>query len=155
MLYIDDIVSATIVELKPYGMYLKSDSDQILVLLPEISWEPLRDLKQIYSEGDIISVKMLEFIPTEELYKGSIRQLRPEDNPYNQLLRFKNKVMQGMIKGIYSDDVTVALPHNVWGHIPIDEIDERLKVGDEIFVRVKSVDPEQCELKLTFAGRKQ
>lgn len=153
MLHIDGIVGASIIKVESHGIYLEHDSQQIIVLIPEISWKPVKNIFELYRKGETVSVKIIDYIEERDVYKGSIRQLTPSENPYNHLQDCRDKVLEGVVKGRYSNEATVALKYNAWGVLPLTEGTEDIKGGDRIFVKVDYIHPEQCKLRFSFVGK--
>ncbi|MCP4583858.1 MAG: hypothetical protein GY839_19785, partial [candidate division Zixibacteria bacterium] len=60
------------------------------------------------------------YVDEEDYYKGSIRQLTPEDNPYNDLQDHQDKIFKGVVITKFTDEITVELENLTWGDIPLN-----------------------------------
>lgn len=72
---IGKIVSATVKRVEPYGIYLNALEGEIIVLIPDISQERIPDLKQYYSIGDTVRVRVIKYVPERKLFKGTIKDI--------------------------------------------------------------------------------
>jgi ribosomal protein S1 len=135
-------ISAALDHCKPYGVYLSSAGLKILVLISDVSWVPVRDLKQLYKPGEIVDVVLLSYIESEGLWRGSITATHPEDNPLVHLARIpKDTIFAAVVKYKVDDDhVTVQLENKVPGEIPGSTRTRDLRQGDKVNVCVERID---------------
>jgi len=69
---IGERVRATVNRIENYGLYLSFEGAEIIVLIVDISRDPIPDLRERYCVGDEVQVLILEFIEDRSLYKGSM-----------------------------------------------------------------------------------
>ena len=78
---LNQIVEATAVQILSFGVRFNFQGESILVKSPELSWYPgPLDEQEIIKIGEKASVKLLHKLENE--YTGSIREARPEENPW-------------------------------------------------------------------------
>jgi len=135
-------ISATVDHCEAYGVYLCSAGLKILVLISDVSWTPIRDLKEVYKPGDIVDVVLLNNIESKGLWRGSIIAMHPDDNPLLHLARIpKDTVFAAVVKYKVDDDhVTVQLENKVPGQIPGSTRTRDLRQGDKVNVCVERID---------------
>ncbi len=75
------IIEETIYRCEQYGVYLRHDSSEIIVLLPELSWteKGAADSRGLLST--VVRVEILRWLPDEKQWLGSVRQACPEMAP--------------------------------------------------------------------------
>ena len=71
--YIGRTVIARVTSVEVYGVYLDHDNSAIVVLIPDVSYDPVPDLKERYHVGDLVPVRVLSYVEERGLFKGSIR----------------------------------------------------------------------------------
>ncbi len=144
-------VSATVVDIQPYGAYLRSDGCTILVLVIDMAWKPVPNPKDHLAIGDVVNVRILSYVDDQGVYRGSIKDLHPDQNP---LLAYVNvpawQVFVAKVKNRFADSVTVELPESVRGRIHDPLASTYVTVGDDIEVTVLSVDVDANELLLSL-----
>src|SRR5438105_4118468 len=111
MLEIGSVIRGSVVRVEPYGLYLKSGDQTVVVLAPEVSWFGKGELRQCVRVGEVFDVLVLRFNYPKREVVGSIRRLKPEENPYRHLSRLEpGTVLRGCVTGVYRDGVAVDLP---------------------------------------------
>ena len=68
---IGERVLARVTRVEPYGLSLRHADVAILVLIPEVSREPV-DLRARYRVGDEVEVRIVRYVGEHELFKGSL-----------------------------------------------------------------------------------
>lgn len=85
MIEIGSKVEAEVVEICPYGAWLRHVDDRILVMVPDFSWGtgivPTERLKV----GERVQVKITRHNNVENVNVGSIKALNRSENPYRLL----------------------------------------------------------------------
>ena len=69
-------VSARITTIEEHGVYLDYLSSEIIVLIVDLSHDPVRHPGALYSVGDVVSVHVTRHIPSMHQYRGSIKDAR-------------------------------------------------------------------------------
>jgi ribosomal protein S1 len=75
-----EMVEAKIEKIEKYGLYLKYDEKNIIVLGPDASTQRPLELESMFVVGDKISVKIIRFIPEADIYKGTIISVPETEN---------------------------------------------------------------------------
>lgn len=153
MLQAGDVVDAVVCRIEQYGAYFKHGNDSILVMIPDISWEPIRHPSAVLAVGDEVRMKILRFNPRDKVYVASIRELHPESNPYLRIATLPaGSRLRGKVRSMSGGGrATVALDAGGWGSIDAASTTEPLKPGDTIDVVVDTVNPEAGLLHLKIA----
>ena len=64
---------ARVTRVENYGVYLQFDDLDVLVLIPDVSYERISDLHSMYAVGDAVPVKILRYVSSEGAFKGTIK----------------------------------------------------------------------------------
>ena len=65
----NNIVDAKVESIEPYGIYLRGDVGRILVLIPDVTNDPINDLNQLYAIGETVRVRLL-YLGSKSLFRG-------------------------------------------------------------------------------------
>jgi len=131
----------------------------MVVHLSDISWdEPGEETVRNYKKGDEIETVILSVDPERERISLGIKQL--EDDPFMSYASEyeKGSIVKGMVSAIDAKLATITLQEGVEGSLRASEIsrdkveDARnsLKEGDEIEVKILSVDRKNRVLSLSM-----
>lgn len=152
MVAIGSVIKARVIRIEHYGIYLKHGQEDVLVLVPEVSWEKTPDLRVAFQTGDEIDLVVLRYNYQKRVIVGSIKRLHPEQNPYRELsLLEPGKILHGTVATIYDDAVQVRFPNGAWGHIPKNRLDRCLQVGGSVPVVITDLDVDGGVLSLDLA----
>jgi small subunit ribosomal protein S1 len=154
-----DKISGNIKSITDFGIFIGLDGNiDGLVHLSDISWdEPGEETVRNYKKGDEIETVILSVDPERERISLGIKQL--EDDPFmNYASEYeKGSIVKGMVSAIDAKLATITLQEGVEGSLRASEIsrdkveDARnsLKEGDEIEVKILSVDRKNRVLSLS------
>jgi small subunit ribosomal protein S1 len=152
MVEIGSTIDAVVTQVEQYGVYLEHDGEEVLVLIPEFSWQPVRDLKSAVRVGERLKVLVLRYNYKKRQIVGSVRRLHAEQNPYRELSRLPpGEVLRGKVRFVAGGAVTVALPNGAWGHLPKRLLAPGLNVGDDVEVEIDALDVDEGRLILAPA----
>jgi len=142
---IGDAVCATVIRVEPYGVYLQHGEHEILVLVPELSWQPMANPAEKFSAGDRVRVKLLRYDSGEAIFIGSVRAVSIKESPYLQLATMEPGTrLTARIYGIFDGAAIVELTNPLLlGKVPVDRIPPTCKAGDLVEVIASSVDVER------------
>ena len=155
-----DKISGNIKSITDFGIFIGLDGNiDGLVHLSDISWdEPGEETVRNYKKGDEIETVILSVDPERERISLGIKQL--EDDPFmNYASEYeKGSIVKGMVSAIDAKLATITLQEGVEGSLRASEIsrdkveDTRnsLKEGDEIEVKILSVDRKNRVLSLSM-----
>ena len=69
-------LTARVVRIEQYGLYLVYEDATILVLIVNVSESPIRDLREAYQSGEEVSVRVLGYVEAYGMYKGTMIELQ-------------------------------------------------------------------------------
>lgn len=78
------VVDAEVMRVERYGVYLRSSLGEIVVLIPDVSHEPIPELVAVYSAAERVRVRLVEWVEDRKLFKGTIKDADsrgPERSP--------------------------------------------------------------------------
>jgi small subunit ribosomal protein S1 len=155
-----DKISGNIKSITDFGIFIGLDGNiDGLVHLSDISWdEPGEETVRNYKKGDEIETVILSVDPERERISLGIKQL--EDDPFmNYASEYeKGSIVKGMVSAIDAKFATITLQEGVEGSLRASEINRdkvedarnSLKEGDEIEVKILSVDRKNRVLSLSM-----
>ncbi|MEM6296049.1 MAG: S1 RNA-binding domain-containing protein [Myxococcota bacterium] len=65
-------VDGEVTRVEHYGLYVKTPEGDAVVLIPDVSKEPIPDLKAAYSPGDQVRVRLLRFVEQRGIHKATM-----------------------------------------------------------------------------------
>lgn len=154
-----DKISGSIKSITDFGIFIGLDGNiDGLVHLSDISWDEAgEEAVRNYKKGDEIETVILSIDPERERISLGIKQL--EDDPFmNYASEFeKGSIVKGTVTAVDAKSATVSLGEGIEGVLRASEIsrdkveDARnaLKEGDEIEVKIVSVDRKNRVLSLS------
>jgi ribosomal protein S1 len=159
-LEIGQVVEARVERLEPYGVYLDYEGQTLLVLITETSWIPeVRDCRDFADVGMMFDVKILGRSTDGAYYGASIRQARPEDDPWRTPSEFAvGSGWTGMVTGRISmtgkpDDTfgyVVEIRPGVKGVIKTEGLIRWFAIGENVDVRIDGIDLQRNEVLLSL-----
>jgi ribosomal protein S1 len=79
-----DVVRAVVRKTAVFGLFCQYGTDEVLVLIPEISWIPsLASCEQVAAVGDELEVKIVHIDRERNQIAGSVRALHPRSDPWH------------------------------------------------------------------------
>lgn len=70
---IGKIVKAKVTRVEAYGLYLAFDEEEAIVLIPDVSCEPVADLAAKYRVGDEVGIRILRYVQDRNLFNATIK----------------------------------------------------------------------------------
>ena len=67
--------------IEPYGLYLRDGERKIIVLIPDVSRDRIRDLSEIFQIGQSVNVAVISFVEDRGLYKGTMIDMSRPSTP--------------------------------------------------------------------------
>lgn len=149
MIEIGSVIRARVVRVETYGVFLAYGEEDIFVVLPEISWHRIQDLRKALTVGEHLDILVVGYNYRNKQIIGSVRLLHPEQNPYRDLSRLEPEtVLHGKVVFLDSVSVRVELENSARGNIPKNQLEIELKVGDSVDVKIASLWVDQGILEL-------
>jgi len=143
------VVEAKVIRIETYGVYLDYQGEEILVLIPELSWKPIQHPSEIVQLDEKVRVSIIKYNNDTRKFVGSIKVLDQESNPYYKLMRFGTETeVRAKIKSIYDDEVTIILPFNIWESVPKTILPDNINPCDEVRVIIEEIDVDKRRVKL-------
>ena len=156
-LSVGEIVKATILEVLDFGLTVKLDGTRGFIHISEIDWKKTADLHKLFKVGDVIEAKIIEIEREKRNVKLSIKAL--SKNPW-EIIAENNSIGQevtGKVTRIVNYGAFVELIPGVEGLIHSSDfswtskkvnVNNFVKVGDEIKVSIIDLNPTERKLKL-------
>ena len=162
-LTVGENVRATVTRTEVYGVYLTHQGRDILVLIPEVAWVPVvHDCRDFARPGDEFDVKILGMNEQEGIYGGSIKDARPEDDPWRDRSAYHPGVSwSGRVTHLITGSrhrgglfgYIVELRPGVSGLIRSGDAGRSLSVGDRVDVVIAEVDLKTKKIRLMPSPR--
>ena len=157
-----DRVKGRVVSLTDFGAFIELEKGvEGLVRSRELSWtENIKDPHQIMSEGEIVEVEVLSVNPQERKIALSYRKTLPTPFQIFASTHQVGEVIKGKIKDVKDFGAFVELEPGVeallrkgdYSWEAVENLQEVLKKGDEIEVKILEILPEEGRVRV---GRKQ
>lgn len=160
-----DKISGTIKSITDFGIFIGLDGNiDGLVHLSDISWtEAGEDAVRAYNKGDEIETVILAIDSERERISLGIKQL--EEDPFSDFVadNDKGKIVKGTVKSMDAKAAIIDLGDDIEGTLKASEIsrdkveDVRnvLKEGEEVEVKVISVDRKNRVIGLSIKAKDQ
>jgi predicted RNA-binding protein with RPS1 domain len=68
-------VVARVIRVEPYGIYFEFEGSQIIVLIPDVSYDWIPDLNAKYKIGDFVRVRVFRYIEPYKAFKATIKDV--------------------------------------------------------------------------------
>lgn len=156
-LIVGDVVKATVLEVLDFGLTVKIDGARGFIHISEVDWKKTADLHKLFKAGDVVEAKIIEIEREKRNIKLSIKALTK--NPWD-IVAENNSVGQeitGKVTRIVNYGAFVELVPGVEGLIHSSDfswtskkvnVNNFVKVGDEIKVVIVELAPKERKLKL-------
>lgn len=160
-----DKISGTIKSITDFGIFIGLDGNiDGLVHLSDISWtEPGEEAVRAYNKGDEIETVILAIDSERERISLGVKQL--EEDPFSDFVadNDKGKIVKGTVKSMDAKAAIIDLGDDIEGTLKASEIsrdkveDVRnvLKEGEELEVKVISVDRKNRVIGLSIKAKDQ
>lgn len=155
-----DILKGKVLEILPFGIVLELGTLRGFIHISEISWKKSEKIEG-FAIGDELEVKIIELDSEKRNIKLSLKAL--VKNPWETLSETINvdSVLEGKVSRILPYGILVEIEEGIEGLVHISDftwnrkkinINDFIKIGDEVKVKVLEFKPENRKLKL---GMKQ
>jgi len=154
------VVTGVVESVKKFGAFVKLTTD-VTGLIPasEVSWDSSVRIEKILKSGDKVEAKVIGVDIENKKISLSLKQLQKD--PWQDIEeRFPvGSVHKGKVKSIVPFGFFVAVEDGIEGLVHISEVfwgntrkklQEVVKVGDEVLVKVKEVNKEKRTLSLSY-----
>jgi|GEM_PF-124336 len=156
-LQVGEEITGTISNIFDFGLAVKISNLKGFVHISEVSWKKLDKLTGQFNIGDEIKAKIIELEPEKRNVKLSIKAT--SKNPWETLAenyKIDNEV-NGVVTKIVQYGIFVKILEGVEGLVHMSDftwnkkrvrLDEFVKIGDEIKVKIIDLEPNDRKLKL-------
>ncbi|MGL4946921.1 MAG: S1 RNA-binding domain-containing protein [Cetobacterium sp.] len=158
-LILNSTVEAEVLEVLAFGLTVKLGDLKGFIHISEIDWKKTANLQNLYKSGDVIEAKIIEIEKEKRNIKLSIKALK--ENPWEAIA--KNNIVGSEVTGkvtrITNYGAFVELTPGVEGLIHSSDfswtsnkvnINNFVKIGDEIKAIINELKPEERKLKLSI-----
>jgi ribosomal protein S1 len=140
MISIGDIVSARVVRVEPYGIFLQHDEGEIFIDIVNISWRGRIQTRSYTKPGDVLNVLVTGWSSPGRM-NGSIRDIHPEDDPWRDPAIYKpGTTWTGRVKSKVDFGYFVELENGAEGLLRITKAGVWLELGQRVKLRLEEVD---------------
>jgi small subunit ribosomal protein S1 len=157
------VLEGTVQRLTGFGAFIDIGQVDGLVHISELSWNHVNHPTEILTEGDKVKVKVLKV--DCEKHRISLSLKEAQDNPWKQAAKMMqvDDVVVGRVKRLVSFGAFVEVYPGVEGLVHVSQIAHRhvatpmevLEVGQEVQVKIRSIDIGQKRISLSIKEVKQ
>ena len=157
-LSVGDIIKSRVVNVVDFGLFVDLQGVDGLVHKSEIAWDRVYDPSKYFSVGDDIEVKIVEIDIEHERVSLSRKSLL--SNPWEKLREAYSDgdLVAGKVVSVLDFGAFVELPEGLQGLVHVSELgyanmgDPKsvVRAGDEVLVRVLSIDPDRERVSLSM-----
>lgn len=147
----------TVKSLTDFGAFIDLGGVDGLLHISEMSWGRVKHPSEVLTVGDTVKVKVLRLDRDREKISLGLRQVLP--NPWDEVQdRYEEgQIYRGRVVRLATFGAFVELEPGVDGLVHISQLAEHrvqvpsevVRVGDEVYVKVLHVDPEQKRISLS------
>jgi small subunit ribosomal protein S1 len=154
-----DVVDGVITKIVSYGIFVRVGDLDGLVHQNDISWKNNFPFKKYYNKGDKVSVKILSINPEENRISLGIKQLTEDPWEWAKRELHAGDIITGTVTDIKDYGAFLEIREGLEGLIHNSEISwsnkqvhpkSVLKKGQEIDVKILSIDPEKKRISLSY-----
>lgn len=157
-LEIGNVYKGIVRDIKNYGMFVDLGAMTGLVHISELSWNRRDKIEQLYSIGDEVEVKVVEFDPERQRLSLSVKALQRDPFEVFQEKTKVDDIVECTVKNIKEYGVFVKLNEDVDGFIHISNLSssyvknpaEIVNQGDHLTAKIISINPETQKIELTL-----
>jgi small subunit ribosomal protein S1 len=134
----------------PYGVIVRLPDDiEALLHVKDIDWVRIEDPRECCRVGDKLRVKIVGLDEKEGKLRVSRKALK--DNPWDKIAQkyHLGDTISGKVTKIVPFGAFVKLPEGIEGLIHVSETTGPLAVGEEVKVRIITLEPEKQKLGLS------
>jgi len=154
MVEIGSVIQARVVRLESYGAWLKHNTEDVVILIPEISWHGVRHPGDVLAVEDVLDVFVVRYNYKDRVIVGSLKALHPEENPYRRLGRLEpGTVLVGRVASVFGNEAWVDLPGGAYGKIPSHALTEAVYRGDKVEVTIAALEVDAGHLTLNLVRK--
>ena len=153
-----DVVKGEVKRFTNFGAFVEINGVDGLLHLSQISWNHVKNIKDILKEGQIIDVKIIDLDKENKKLSLSMKELMPK--PWENVKEKypEDSIVLGKVVRLNDFGAFVELEPGVDGLVHISKIShsrinhpkEALTIGEEIKAKILSVDEENKRIALSI-----
>ncbi len=153
-----DVIKGIVRRLTDFGAFVDLGGVDGLIHVTDLTWTHVKHPSEVVKPDQEVEVKILGLDPERERIQLGLKQMQPK--PWDAVPEKypEGAVVTGKVVRITTFGAFVELEHGVDGlvHISqcaptrINKVEDAVKVGDEVQVKVLSVDPEAKRISLSI-----
>ncbi|GAA0854062.1 S1 RNA-binding domain-containing protein [Paenibacillus glucanolyticus] len=150
---VGEIYEAFIRGIDPYHLYILVEGVQVKLHRSEVGYSLYDDLREVYSIGDSIEVKILELgKPNEENSEGTLQVSAKilNQDPWDNIGNYKERMFYlaelKRIHPVHGMFLELEPGLSVLTYFPAGTRGRKFKPGDELEVKIKTIDVEKREI---------
>jgi small subunit ribosomal protein S1 len=151
-------ISGTVKRLAEFGAFIDLGGIDGLIHLSELSWKRVKKVEDVLTIGQTVNVTITKIDAVNQ--KIGLKLVETLDNPWMDIHSHLNEgdVLMGEVTNLQSFGAFVSVKGGIEGLVHISQISEeriqrpqeKLHIGQEVMVRVMSVDAENQKLSLSI-----
>ncbi len=151
-------ISGTVKRLAEFGAFVDLGGIDGLIHLSELSWKRVKKVEDVLTVGQTVNVTITKIDAVNQ--KIGLKLVETLDNPWMDIHSHLNEgdVLMGEVTNLQSFGAFVSVKGGIEGLVHISQISEeriqrpqeKLHIGQEVMVRVMSVDAENQKLSLSI-----
>jgi small subunit ribosomal protein S1 len=154
---VGDVLKGEVSNIVDFGVFVDVGGISGLVHFSELSWRKISDPHEVVELGEEVKVKVLGVDREKGRLSLSLRRTQP--NPWEEAAKKYepgDKVKAKISKFVSFGAFLILLPDELEGLLhysemenPLEKFKARHRIGEEIEVRILSIDPEKCRISFT------
>ncbi len=144
--------------IKPFGAFVDLGGVDGLLPIGELSWSRVARVEDLVRSGDTIKVKVLKIDPVARKLTLGLKQLAPSPWETAPIKYRRGAMVPGKVTRLAEFGAFVELEPGIEGLIHVSElspnrvrrVSDIVKVGQEVEVRVLTVDPDEKRIGLSL-----
>lgn len=151
-------ISGTVKRLAEFGAFIDLGGIDGLIHLSELSWKRVKKVEDVLTIGQTVNVTITKIDAVNQ--KIGLKLVETLDNPWMDIHSHLNEgdILMGEVTNLQSFGAFVSVKDGIEGLVHISQISEeriqrpqeKLHIGQEVMVRVMSVDAENQKLSLSI-----
>ncbi len=157
---VGDVYTGTVVRVEQYGAFVELvPGVDGLIHITELAWTRVKHPSEVVQVGDHVKVTVLNVDP--ERGRIGLRLKDLNQDPWANISYTKDQQIDGAhVARIIASGAFIALPDGIEAFLPISQVSEKrirsvsevIKEGDEVSVKVLSVDPAARRMSVSMRG---
>ncbi|MEK6557326.1 MAG: S1 RNA-binding domain-containing protein, partial [Candidatus Margulisiibacteriota bacterium] len=157
-LEVGQVISGRVTSIKDFGAFVNINGIEGLVHISELSWDRIDRVEDVLKVGDVMDVFILGIDKENRKVSLGLKQLTPDPWEKVEEVYPLNSIANGVVSRITSFGAFVKLEHGLEGLVHISElshnhihhVEDIVKIGDHVRVKVLRVIPEEQKIGLSI-----